>query len=137
MSQTDNMSMPTELSKYIHDFLRGDLMTRAVYKARRKWIQRNASNNFKLGQEFKTSDHILKVVKITACMVSFQTQTGEIYRCKPKFEKAHSFWVESCGPNDTGEIKIPNRYVATIKLPSIYSTVPVKNTITMENIYSL
>ena len=85
------MSMPTEISKLVHDFLRGgdwNEKNLRIINAKDKWIEKNGSLGFKVGQVYNPAkDLFYKVVKV-APMVTFE-RNGELFLRKPKFIQEH------------------------------------------------
>ena len=83
------MSMPDELSQYIHNFLRGPSKsgeTRGRH-AKEQWLYRNSVKGFKVGQVFKGNfEKLYTVIKVGA-MVTFECEGKQIRR-KPIFVKS-------------------------------------------------
>ena len=64
-----------------------------IYKAKLKWIKRNYSIGFKVGQIYEADDKLYKVVEV-GTMVSFECN-DDIICCKPKC-------ISSCKVDEQG-----------------------------------
>jgi len=88
------MSMPDEISKLVHNFLRGGNWRKRIYNAKQKWIEKNSS--FKIGElytpPFKSVYY--KVIKVGA-MITFECN-GEVFRRKPKFMDERTVYEGDC-----------------------------------------
>ena len=113
------MSMPDEISTYVHDFLRGTPMQIAMaqIQAKEKYVKRNAPLGFQLGQIYQIyigsgEYEEFKVVKKSS-MVSFMSlTTGEIIRRKPQRKPSY---FDYYGTHEERANYVPDNWYVEIK----------------------
>ena len=111
MASKTSKTMPEEISKYIHDFLRcsWEVHLNNLMKARFNWLKRNRSIGFKVGQIYKINEKLYTVIKV-GNMITFECE-GELIRRKLKFVKAHT-----CSWDDRADhlLYIPDNWIVSL-----------------------
>jgi len=88
--------MPEELSKYIHDFLRGGTEKEKrlrIYRAKCKWLNNNIKKGFQVGQQFHShhwidDKELLVTILKVGKMITYEYD-GKIERRKPIYKEPH------------------------------------------------
>jgi len=122
------MELPEELSKYIHDFLRGGTeqeKRKRIIKLKSKWLNNNTKNGFQVGQQFHTmkwidDKELLVTILKVGKMITYEYD-GKIEKRKPIYKEAHisSFDGDHKEIKEDWELKINKRI--SIIMRNIYA----------------